>query len=72
MSQTIAMTLNGTSVNTHTYAIDAMLSTRTVIINGSTFNSGQNTLLFTLANGAGAGGWTTQIRDVIVHFQREV
>ena len=72
MPQTVSVTLNGANVNTHTYNIDAQKATRTIIINGSTFVSGLNSLVFTLTSGAGAGAWNVRVSDVIVHFQQAV
>jgi hypothetical protein len=70
MPQTVSVALNGTLENTHTYPLGAPLTTRTVIVNGSNFVTGQNTIVFTLVSGAGVGLWTVTISDVIVHFQR--
>ena len=72
MPQTVSMELNGVSINTHTYEIDAPKATRTVVVDGSTFSADSNELTFTLTSGAGAGLWTVVVSDVIVHFQQEV
>ena len=70
---TVSITLNGASINTHTYSLDPQMATRTVIINGSTFVSGQNTIIFTMTSGPSIGTpGTVTIRDVIVHFQQPV
>lgn len=63
---TVELELNGTIVNTHSYVIDPQMSTRMIIINGSTFVNGQNTLVFTLTSGGG----TLTFRNLIVNFQQ--
>ncbi|MBU1823340.1 MAG: hypothetical protein KKG00_17815 [Bacteroidetes bacterium] len=63
----LEITLNGTAVNTHTYTIDPQMSTRTVIIDGSTFINGQNALIFTQT----AGGGTLTFQNLIAHFQQQ-
>jgi hypothetical protein len=63
----IDIALNGTSVNTHTYTIDPQDSTRIVIIDGSTFVNGQNSLVFTQTSGGG----TLTFSNMIVHFQQQ-
>lgn len=62
----VELELNGAVVNTHTYTVDPQMSTRTVIINGSTLVNGQNTLVFTLTSGGG----TLTFGNVIAHFQQ--
>ena len=63
----VSITLNGTSINTHTYNQNPQMATRTVIVNGSSFVQGQNTLVFTLTSGGG----NVTIKNVITHFQQE-